>query len=501
MINNEILAVFNEKREMIPQFIIENDPNYLAYIADLGQLKKHPNGKLSLNIHLLHWAAGHPYPEYLEAKKMTIAIEQRLLLVNYLLSTVDRSSLYRRLSEKNYWGETVIHVAIASENMSDSDTLKLLQAWLAPLSHEERKQVLCQTTKIGATVLNYATYLKKSLTVAFIQHELAGYHFENKNVPVAVMEDVELQKYFKKIEIDLPLFLERMSNSRFAAFTELYFAHITHFAFQNFELRELATVHPLLRKELQRSHFWKLINSSEQGSFCFHLSGIFYEVAKKLGYNVERHLARVLNGAQPNSEAAMKMPATHLLLSLKIDGMQYYLDPGLGSRATRVPMLMNGQENNVQHHFDTVKLRQVNSSYVYSRSNGNGFTDIIQTDMKPADDQAVQFAMRKLSFFPTIEGRLIGIRDDKIAASIVTETGSLSLMYDTLNRKMFFIQEEHGKFEKSEVTNLDEAVLILMKKFNIRHISSTRLESFTHAASVAIADKAMTTERVMSLPF
>lgn len=66
-----------------------------------------------------------------------------------------------------------------------------------------------------------------------------------------------------------------------------------------------------------------------RGGYCFHLNGAFAVLLETLGYEVTRHLGGVYK--ESDSESAERgVSGDHLVLTVRVDGAEYYVDAGLG---------------------------------------------------------------------------------------------------------------------------------------------------------------------------
>ena len=69
-----------------------------------------------------------------------------------------------------------------------------------------------------------------------------------------------------------------------------------------------------------------------RGGYCYELNGVFAHLLETLGFEVERHLARVWSNGYPAP------PLTHLVLGVTVAGKRYLCDVGFGGGTLREPV-------------------------------------------------------------------------------------------------------------------------------------------------------------------
>jgi N-hydroxyarylamine O-acetyltransferase len=76
----------------------------------------------------------------------------------------------------------------------------------------------------------------------------------------------------------------------------------------------------------------KLVHA-RRGGYCFEHATLCAAALEALGFDVERHIGRVVL-TTPRDAA----PRTHMFVVVTLDGARYVADPGFGSLAARVPL-------------------------------------------------------------------------------------------------------------------------------------------------------------------
>jgi N-hydroxyarylamine O-acetyltransferase len=156
---------------------------------------------------------------------------------------------------------------------------------------------------------------------------------------------------------DLDLYAARIGyDGNFSASLEtlraLHRLHPQAIAFEN--LTPLAGEVPALElPALER----KLVGQ-RRGGWCFEHNLLFQAVLRKAGFAVTGLAARVLWGAQPQSEA----PRSHMLLRVTADGEPWLVDVGFGGLTLTAPLRLVAGEVQATPH-ESFVLRQEADAY------------------------------------------------------------------------------------------------------------------------------------------
>ncbi len=132
---------------------------------------------------------------------------------------------------------------------------------------------------------------------------------------------IDLDAYLRRIDWQGPV------RPDLATLAGLLDAHMRAIPFENFDVL-LGLGIPLDLPALEA----KLVRA-RRGGYCFEHATLFAAVLEAAGFEVTRHLARVLL-FRPRDEAAR----THMFVAVEIDGARYAADPGFGGLGARVPV-------------------------------------------------------------------------------------------------------------------------------------------------------------------
>ena len=115
-----------------------------------------------------------------------------------------------------------------------------------------------------------------------------------------------------------------------AALAELHEAHVRTFPFENIDV--LLDQHQGVAVSVIAEKFLR-----GRGGYCFEHSSLLAAVLERLGYDVDRRLARV---GDPASSGR-----THLVVLVSLDGRRWLCDPGFGLSLLRPLPLEDGAQD------------------------------------------------------------------------------------------------------------------------------------------------------------
>ena len=168
--------------------------------------------------------------------------------------------------------------------------------------------------------------------------------------------------------LDLTAYLDRIgvveerAPSR-AALAEIYDAHLRTFTFDNIDV--LLEQHPGADLAAVQTKFV----GRGRGGYCFEHGTLFAAALERLGYVVERRLARV--GADPTAAGR-----THLVVVIDVEGERLLADPGFGLSVWRPILLVDGaieEFGGITH-----RVRWTEHGWALERGKGDGW-DLMHT--------------------------------------------------------------------------------------------------------------------------
>ncbi|MDI1351494.1 MAG: arylamine N-acetyltransferase [bacterium] len=283
----------------------------------------------------------------------------------------------------------------------------------------------------------------------------------------------DLEVYLKKIGVEYKAIAPLSLKEKIAYLNTIYYAHLKTHPYHNFDLREIAQQHPLVRKGLTLFDYKKLL-THQNGGYCFQSSRLLYSTLLELGYSVHCCESRVLNGKKANSLVVKKMPATHIILTVTINESSYFLDPAMGSCSSRMPILIKERDEIIHEQAaERFKLSFDQDQYILYKWQLNQWISVSQSNLLPVADKLLMFNLLKLSYHPDL-----AIRDMKVVVAQITDEGSKTLFWDALSQKLSFITECCGQYKKLPLPSYEQAYSLLINAFNITHISIADFEGY-----------------------
>jgi N-hydroxyarylamine O-acetyltransferase len=134
---------------------------------------------------------------------------------------------------------------------------------------------------------------------------------------------MDLDAYFERIQWD------GGTRPTFDTLAGILHAHMSHIPFENLDVllgRGVRIDLDSLQDKLVRDH---------RGGYCFEHGTLFAAVLEQIGFKATRHSARVVL-VTPRAES----PRGHMFLTVPLAEGTFVVDPGFGSLAPRVPVLL-----------------------------------------------------------------------------------------------------------------------------------------------------------------
>ncbi|KTC94151.1 arylamine N-acetyltransferase [Legionella erythra] len=267
----------------------------------------------------------------------------------------------------------------------------------------------------------------------------------------------------------------------------VYNAHLRTFFYHNFALRKISRQHPVNRHHITLFDYETLLDETP-GGYCFQSARLLAFILKELGFDVRFCEARVLNGTSPADSRAI-LP-THVVLRVVIDGAIYFLEPGLGAKAPRFPILVTGHDEIIEQGYDRYKFSQQQGYYLLEKQVKEQWTTLVMTDLKPLTDDKLAFNLLRLERHVL----KLPIRDEIVVAGQITENGCKTFFFDTRIKKYAFAIEEKGAFTKTVYETTAAAYEQLMAEFAIEGLTKADLALYAKQSTLPRPKKPWTVD-------
>jgi N-hydroxyarylamine O-acetyltransferase len=147
------------------------------------------------------------------------------------------------------------------------------------------------------------------------------------------VDKLDLDGYLKRIAYEGP------TEPSEATLTALYRAHLSKVRFENFDVFLLGKV------DVDLESIQDKIVYRGRGGYCYEQAQLFGAVLERLGFGVERLLARV------GPDGGPARPRTHLTLRVRADQNVWLADPGFGS-APPAPLSLSRYRSGAPQELD-----------------------------------------------------------------------------------------------------------------------------------------------------
>lgn len=281
----------------------------------------------------------------------------------------------------------------------------------------------------------------------------------------------QLGKYFDKIGLNIDTFQALVRDDKKEALTQLYFAHVKSFPYNNFEIRKLA--YQFIAKR-ERLTFYNHSAVLHDGGYCFQTNALLHSVLTYFDFDPIFCQARGILSEIVNDENKMKLPATHVVSVVSIGEERYLLEPAMGMLSPRYPILIRNSQESINQDNNEFRLYQQDSTvFVLERKLKNKWFVLFQSPLIESSRDSLNTSLLKLARSPGA----ISVRDEKIVVSVITDKGGKAIEWDASNKQLKFRLEEEGQFTSRDIS-FKEACELFDTEFSIKNISVERLKSY-----------------------
>jgi N-hydroxyarylamine O-acetyltransferase len=153
---------------------------------------------------------------------------------------------------------------------------------------------------------------------------------------------IHLGSYLDRIGIDLT----EDAAPNLETLKKIQFAHACSVPFENLDVLLNKTI------DLDSASIQHKTINAKRGGYCFEQNGLMLYVLKALGFDVQALSARVRFGAAEE----FIPPRTHLFNMVKLDGVPWLVDVGVGGLTATMPIRIDSTEPQMTPH-DTRRIR------------------------------------------------------------------------------------------------------------------------------------------------
>ena len=155
-----------------------------------------------------------------------------------------------------------------------------------------------------------------------------------------------------------------------AVLEAIHLAHATHIPFENLDI--------LLKRPIRldlASLQAKLVTGG-RGGYCFEQNLLFSAVLQRLGFSVTQLAARVLYRSR------RKLPRTHILLLVNVDGATWLADVGFGLEGLLLPVPF-GSGREARQFAWTYRVTETDGEWILQSLRNGSWTDLYSFSLEP----------------------------------------------------------------------------------------------------------------------
>ncbi|MGH8649467.1 MAG: arylamine N-acetyltransferase family protein, partial [Burkholderiales bacterium] len=248
--------------------------------------------------------------------------------------------------------------------------------------------------------------------------------------------------------LDLEAYLERIGYTGslqpvHAVLEAIHLAHATHIPFENLDI--------LLKRpiRLDLASLQAKLVSGGRGGCCFEQNLLFSGVLQRLGYSVTQLAARVLYRSR------RKLPRTHMVLLVDVEGANWLADVGFGLEGLLLPVPFgSGRE---ARQFDwTYRVVEANGEWTLQSLRNGSWTDLYSFTLEPCLAVDFEPANHYTATHP----------DSRFVRTLTVQLPTPDVRYMLRNRELVLDRGE--SVTRRMLADDDELLLVLAETFGLR---------------------------------
>jgi len=234
-----------------------------------------------------------------------------------------------------------------------------------------------------------------------------------------------------------------------AVLEAIHLAHATHIPFENLDI--------LLKRPIRldlASLQAKLVTGG-RGGYCFEHNLLFSAVLQRLGFSVRQLAARVLYGSR------RKLPRTHILLLVDVEGATWLADVGFGLEGLLLPVPFGSSRE--AHQFAwTYRAVEAGGEWILQSLRDDSWTDLYSFSLEPYLAVDFEPANHYTATHP----------DSRFVRTLTAQLPTPEVRYLLRNRELVL---DHGKeVTRRVLADDDELLAVLAETFGLRFPAGTR---------------------------
>jgi N-hydroxyarylamine O-acetyltransferase len=229
----------------------------------------------------------------------------------------------------------------------------------------------------------------------------------------------------------------------------IHLAHATHIPFENLDI--------LLKRPIRldlASLQAKLVTGG-RGGYCFEQNLLFSAVLQRLGFSVTQLAARVLYRSR------RKLPRTHILLRVDVDGATWLADVGFGLEGLLLPVPF-GSGREARQFAWTYRAVEADGEWILQSLRNDSWMNLYSFTLEPCLAVDFEPANHYTATHP----------DSRFVRTLTVQLPTPEVRYLLRNREL--VLDRGGTVTRRVLADDDELLAVLAEVFGLRFPAGTR---------------------------
>jgi N-hydroxyarylamine O-acetyltransferase len=234
-----------------------------------------------------------------------------------------------------------------------------------------------------------------------------------------------------------------------AVLEAIHLAHATHIPFENLDI--------LLQRpiRLDLSSLQAKLVTGRRGGYCFEQNLLFSAVLQQLGFSVRQLAARVIY------RGVRRLPRTHMLLLVDLEGATWLADVGFGVEGLLLPVPFGSGQVTRQFAW-AYRVTEADGEWILQSLRNGSWTDLYSFSLEP--QLAVDFepANHYTATHP----------DSRFVRTLTVQLPTPEVRYMLRNREL--VLDRGGTVTRRMLADNDELLAALAETFGLHFPAGTR---------------------------
>ncbi|OCH99276.1 hypothetical protein A8135_08510 [Legionella jamestowniensis] len=242
-------------------------------------------------------------------------------------------------------------------------------------------------------------------------------------------------------------------------------AHLKNFPYQNTDLYIAGTKEVGQRtvNSLTADALYTQLIINKQPGYCFQNIELLAWALTSLGFEVNRHLVKILNKSSDQVEPGLlgEEEFSHECLIVALENHQWLIDTAFANNSLRTALKVIPERQVIgQEHYRFIS--DENNFYLETRTK-EGWFCLYAIDKHPKTKEEIQAAHQNLVLSP----QEFPIRDKFLKMGKVTDEKRKTLVFFKENKQGFFKSINNSYYKNRVISSIEEFAIVAKEKFDI----------------------------------